>query len=166
MPTPTYEKIEAKTLGTATSSVTFTSIPSTYTDLVMIINGSIASGNPSIWIRMNSDSGSNYSFTRVTGNGSAAASSRESTQTKGFIASAFGMTTTYETNIIMQVMNYSNATTYKTTLSRANTPSLGTEASVNLWRSTSAINAIEILNSSATNFTVGSTFTLYGIKAA
>ena len=162
----TYNKIEAKTLGTATSSVTFTSIPSTYTDLVMIINGSIASGNPSIWIRMNSDSGSNYSFTRLTGNGSAAASSRESSQTKGFIASAFGMTTTYETNIIMQVMNYSNATTYKTTLSRANTPSLGTEASVNLWRSTSAITAIEILNSSATNFTVGSTFTLYGIKAA
>jgi hypothetical protein len=117
-------------------------------------------------MRFNSDSGSNYSFTRLTGSGSAAASSREATQTKGFIASAFGMTTTYETNLVVQIMNYSNTTTNKTTVTRANTPSLGTEASVNLYSSTSAITAIEILNSSATNFSTGSTFTLYGIKAA
>jgi hypothetical protein len=162
----TYEPIATQTLGSAASSVTFSSITSSYTDLVLIINGSVTSGNPSVWMRFNSDSGSNYSFTRLTGNGSSALSSFEVSQTKANIASAFGMTTTYETNLVVQIMNYSNTTTNKTTLTRANTPSLGTEASVNLYRSTSAITAIEILNSSATNFSTGSTFTLYGIKAA
>jgi hypothetical protein len=162
----TYEPIATQTLGSATSSVTFSSITGSYTDLVLIINGSVTSGNPSVWMRLNSDSGSNYSFTRVTGNGTSALSSFEVSQTKANIASAFGMTTTYETNLVVQIMNYSNTTTNKTTITRANTPSLGTEASVNLYRSTSAITAIEILNSSATNFSTGSTFTLYGIKAA
>jgi hypothetical protein len=162
----TYEPIATQTLGSAAASVTFSSITGSYTDLVLIINGSVTSGNPSVWMRFNSDSGSNYSFTRLTGNGTSALSSREVSQTKGNIASAFGMTTTYETNLVVQIMNYSNTTTNKTTLARANTPSLGTESSVNLYRSTSAITAIEILNSSATNFSTGSTFSLYGIKAA
>jgi hypothetical protein len=162
----TYTPIATQTLGSATSSVTFSSITGSYTDLVLIINGSVTSGNPSVWMRFNSDSGSNYSFTRLTGNGTSALSSREVSQTKGNIASAFGMTTTYETNLVVQIMNYSNTTTNKTTLARANTPSLGTESSVNLYRSTSAITAIEILNSSATNFSTGSTFSLYGILAA
>jgi hypothetical protein len=162
----TYEPIATQTLGSATSSVTFSSITGSYTDLVLIINGSVTSGNPSVWMRLNSDSGSNYSFTRVTGNGTSALSSFEVSQTKANIASAFGMTTTYETNLVVQIMNYSNTTTNKTTITRANTPSLGTEASVNLYRSTSAITAIEILNSSATNFSTGSTFSLYGVKSA
>lgn len=161
----TYEPIATQTLGSTSSSVTFSSITGSYTDLVIVINGAITTGNPAVWMRFNSDSGSNYSFTRVTGNGTSALSSYEVSQTKANLASAFGMTTTYETNIIVQIMNYSNATTNKTTLTRANTASLGTEASVNLYRSTSAITAIEIFPSSST-FTTGSTFTLYGIKAA
>ena len=163
----TYVALATQTLGTATNSVTFSlSGISGYTDLMLEINGAVASGNPAIWYRVNGDSTSLYSFTRVTGNGTSALSSRESTQTKGNIASAFGMTTTFETNIQVHFMNYSNTTTNKTLLARANTPSLGTEASVNLWRNTNAITSIEILTSSGTNFVAGSTFNLYGIANA
>lgn len=163
----TYEPIATYTAPSPQASYTFTSIPATYTDLIIIINGSVASGNPSVWMRLNSHSATAYSYTRVTGNGTSALSSREVNQTKANIASAFGMTTTYETNLIVQIMNYANTTTYKTILTRANTPSIGTEASVNLWaKSPEAITSVEILNSSAVNFSTGSTFTLYGIKAA
>jgi hypothetical protein len=60
-------------------------------------------------------------------------------------------------------MNYSNSTTYKTILGRSNAATSGTSAAVGLWRSTSAINSIEI---GTVSFTAGSTFSLYGIAAA
>jgi hypothetical protein len=162
----TYDKIAAYTVPTAQSSYTFTSVPSTYTDLVAIINGGVTSGQPAVWMRFNSDSGSNYSFTRLTGNGTSALSSRESNQTQANVASYAGMNTTLNTNIIVQIMNYANTTTNKTIISRANLATDGLEAGVNLWRSTAAITNIQFLNSSGTNFAVGTTFTLYGIKSA
>ncbi len=64
----------------------------------------------------------------------------------------------------INVMNYSNTTTYKTILSRSS--DLYTEASVNLWRNTAAITSIIIGAQGAYTFSAGSTFTLYGIKAA
>ena len=70
-----------------------------------------------------------------------------------------------QNNAIVQFQNYSNTTTYKTVLSRGNNASNLVEAFVGLWRSTSAITAIDIKTQSG-NFSIGSTFTLYGIKAA
>ena len=69
---------------------------------------------------------------------------------------------------ILQLMNYSNTTTYKTILSRTNAAANGVDATVGLWRSTSAITSIEIGKNSGMSgtFQIGSTFTLYGIKAA
>ena len=63
-------------------------------------------------------------------------------------------------------MNYSNTTTYKTVLTRANIASADVEAVVGLWRSTSAVNQLDVKQGGAVTFSVGSTFTLYGIKAA
>jgi hypothetical protein len=71
----------------------------------------------------------------------------------------------WSTNII-QVMNYSNTTTNKTVLARAGIAGDRTRAIVNLWRSTSAITSILIINNGSVNFVAGSTFTLYGIKVA
>lgn len=164
--TGTYALIASNTLGSAQANVTFSSIPATFTDLVLVINGSVTTGNPAVWMRFNSDSTTNYSYTRVTGNGTAAASSNAVNAPQANIAPAFGMTTTFETNIIANILDYANTTTYKTILARANTPSLGTEATVNLWRKTpEVINTIVILPSTATTFTSGSTFYLYGIQA-
>lgn len=162
----TYTPIKDYILTSATAEIDFTSISGSYTDLVLIINGAITTGNPAILFRLNGNTGSNYSYTRITGNGTAAASSREINQTFGHLAPAFGFTTNFESNIIANFMNYSNSTTNKTIITRNNTPSAGTEALVALWRQTSAITSIKIYNSSATNFIIGSTFSLYGILKA
>ena len=63
-------------------------------------------------------------------------------------------------------MNYSNTTTFKTILMRANNAALGVDAIVGLWRSTAAINEIKVFPTGGANFETGSTFSLYGIKAA
>jgi hypothetical protein len=61
-------------------------------------------------------------------------------------------------------MNYSNTTTYKTILARSNNAGIGLDAIVSLWRSTAAINTVNVL--ADTNFEAGTSFTLYGIAAA
>jgi hypothetical protein len=66
---------------------------------------------------------------------------------------------------IWQIFNYSNTTTNKSVLGRASNPSANTTACVGLWRNTAAITSVSVYGVGA-NFTVGSTFTLYGIKAA
>jgi hypothetical protein len=158
----TYEPIATQTLGSASSSVSFSSIASTYTDLILTIDGTVGS-NCGIQLRFNSDSGSNYSFTRMTGDGSTASSDRSSNAT--FMELGYYVTTTRNMNIV-QIMNYSNTTTFKTVLNRASAQSvnIGAQAYVEMWRQTSAINSITI-NASG-NLSSGSILTLYGIKAA
>jgi hypothetical protein len=164
----TYTPIATTTLGSAAASYTFSSIPSTYTDLVLVGNFGIASSQYP-YIRFNSDSGSNYSTTDLYGTGSSAGSSRESNGTKIWVSLDIPSSTGIETNCIINVQNYSNATTYKTAISRDNSAANGTTATVGLWRSTSAINSITIGGfggGAGANLSAGSTFTLYGIAAA
>jgi len=161
----TYEPIATTTLGSAAATVTFSGISGSYTDLVLIINGKwTGSGPSSFGLRFNSDSGSNYSITRLLGDGSSASSNRtnNTTTTSGGQLDA----TNFNPNIT-HIMNYSNSTTYKTILWRGNIPSTQVEAAVSLWRNTSAITSISAgyFDVSA-NWETGSTFTLYGIKSA
>ena len=169
----TYEPIATTTLGSAQSSVTFSSLGS-YTDIVLICSvQSASSGDARINIRFNSDSGSNYSGTFLYGDGSAAGSGRDTNRTSidgtGVTVPASG---TSFAPYIYQIMNYGNSSTYKTVLCRGNNTEaqtgqqIWTAASVSLWRSTSAITSIYIFDLTGKNFNTGSTFTLYGIKAA
>lgn len=160
----TYSQIATQTLGSATSSVTFSSIPSTYTDLVIIANGGITTGPDDVKIRLNGDSGSNYSSTLLRGSGSAVLSYRVSNQTEMFYASYFGSGSGSSVGII-NIQNYSNSTTYKTVLCRGNSAADFVNAAVSLWRSTSAVNSVTLIGGGST-FISGSTFSLYGIKAA
>jgi len=159
----TYEAIATQTLGSAAASVTFSSIPSTYTDLVLV-TGAIGTGDLQINGRVNSDTGTNYSTTYLAGNGTSAVSARQSS------ASSFGTdyyfsVTTNGNVTILQFMNYANTTTNKTILSRSNAADKGVMATVSLWRNTAAINSITLL-ASANNFNIGSTFSLYGVLNA
>jgi len=162
--TATYEKIATNTLGTTTASVTFSSISGSYTDLVLIFNGGVDTSNGGLRMELNSDTGSNYSQTSLAGDGTSAASSRNSNVTQARISSDFGMVNNLNYNSITSLNNYSNSTTYKTWLSRNNLASAGTEAVVGLWRNTAAITSIKLMPS-ANSFASGCTFTLYGIKA-
>lgn len=161
----TYSTIATTTLGSATADYTFSSISGSYTDLVLIINGNTSVDND-IFIQVGNgsvDTGSNYSYTFIYGDGSSAASARVSSSanmaTGGiYAASAAG-------TVIAQFQNYSNTTTFKTMLSRSNSGNY-VQARVNLWRSTSAINTIKVFGQSAMTFNTGTTLTLYGITAA
>jgi hypothetical protein len=171
----TYEPIATTTLGSDTPSTAFTSIPSTYTDLVLVafVRDTTTSTYPGFNIQFNADfSGSTaYSWTRLEGNGSTAASTRVSSTGSiqlGLITSANG---SYNSGafavVITNIQNYSNTTTNKTTLSRSSSDGAGfgnAATNVGLWRNTAAINRIDLTGSSGLK--AGSTFTLYGIKAA
>ena len=155
----TYEKIATQTLSGTATSVTFSSIASTYTDLVLIFTGKGSTGG-NMTLQFNSDTGTNYSSTILYGDATAPGSVRGSNQSSMNIGS---VGTDISTDIL-QVMNYANATTNKTVLGRySRADEVGSK--VGLWRSTSAITNIVVAISGG-NFAIGSTFTIYGIKAA
>ena len=156
----TYTPIATQTLGSAASSVTFSSIPSTYTDLILIVSGT-GSTDTNLNTTFNSDTSTNYSRTFMFGNGSSATSGRESSQ--NYMSLTY--LTTGQTNSIYQIMNYSNTTTNKTVLSRTNASAVAVTAIVCLWRSTAAVSTITLTAGSG-NIQAGSTFTLYGVKSA
>jgi hypothetical protein len=162
----TYEPIATHTLASTTSTYTFTSIPATYTDLVLVCNWKNTGGS-GYWgqIILNNDTGNAYSNTILEGNGSTASSYRYSNRTDGIRIA--GLTTGNFFPSIVNLQNYSNTTTYKTVLARYSDASYAVQALVGLFRSTSAISSIKIqVEDGFTNITAGSTFTLYGIKAA
>ena len=161
----TYEPIATTTLGTAATSYTFSSISGSYTDLVLVITGN--TNNPTNPVfQFNGDTGTNYSSTFLSGNGTSATSGRTSSLSVLNPTNQGYMTSTSNAVLISNIMNYSNTTTYKTVVSRSNAAATGTDATVGLWRNTAAITSITILTNSANTFSVGNTFTLYGIKAA
>lgn len=163
----TYEKIATTTTTGSATTVTFSSISGAYTDLVLISSAGAVTNGADLRMRVNSDTGTNYSDTYLWGSGSAAGSTRLSNQNR-FNLTYYGTLPSGSTTrgtIITQIMNYSNTTTYKTCLTRANNAASGTDAIAHLWRNTAAITSISLLEFS-TGFTDGSTFTLYGILKA
>lgn len=160
----TYEPIATTTLSTAASTITFSSIPATYTDLRLVFCP-IGSTSNYPYLRFNSDSGSNYSLTRLQGDGSSATSSRQSNQTETFLLNDSLVTTTPYL-ITLDIFSYAGSTN-KTTLienSQDRNGSGSVRRMVSLYRSTSAISTI-LLYVDSGNFAVGTTATLYGIKA-
>ena len=159
----TYEPIATNTLSSA-NTITFSSISASYTDLRIILMGTNSSAND-VAIRLNSDSGSNYSYTRLGGNGSTASSSRVSNSTYAYGGTAMG--STIPSLHIIDFFSYAGSTN-KTILAQTSRDQNGSgevERLVNLWRSTSAITSIS-LSSGLADFSSGTTATLYGIKAA
>ena len=166
----TYEPIATTTTTGNASTVTFSGISGSYTDVIAVFDGTHSDGTTDIRIRFNSDSGSNYSHTVLEGTGSAASSSRQSNTTHIMLAFNNVGIGTSQSNQIMHFMNYSNSTTYKTVIGRVNAATNaggfpGVSAGVGLWRSTNAITSIEFYFSSG-NFVNGSVISLYGIASA
>jgi hypothetical protein len=158
----TYTPIASQTLSSAAASVTFSGIPQTYTDLVLVVAGTNASGLSGNGIRFNSDTSSNYSSTNLDGNGSSASSARHTNQT--YIRA--GISFTSQSISIINIQNYANTTTNKTVLARGGAAESYVRADVGLWRSTSAINSIFYFVDSGANFGAGTTFNLYGIATS
>lgn len=172
----TYTLIASNTLTGTAASVTFSSIPATYDDLSLQISSRIDQAQSGIWIDLyfNSDtsgSSTNYSTTRLTGNGSTAASGRVSsddqiklvTATEGtnMTASTFASTQIYIPSYKVNQNKPLSAFSVAETNSTAST--LGVTAG--LWRNATAITQIVIYPDNSTgNFVSGSSFWLYGIS--
>ena len=155
----TYEAIATNTLSSSSSTVTFSSITGSYTDLRLVMSGTL-SGGSDITLNFNGDSSALYSRTYLIGDGSSAGSGGTSNATT-MPAFFIGVTSTY--SAFADIMNYSNTTTFKSVLCRSGDTGSYVEANVGLYRSTSAITSLTIAGGS---FQTGSIFTLYGIKAA
>ncbi len=170
--TSTYTPIATQILSTSATSVTFSSIPSTYTDLVLVMNCWQPSSTGELQIQFNGDTNSNYSYTRVESNHNGVESLRASNSTKIFVGAL--STNSYPTVSTVHIHNYANSSIYKTALIRQNCPYTSATfptnagAVVGQWRSTSAITSIVVdqFNSGSGSFDTGSTFILYGIAAA
>ena len=165
----TYDPIATTTLGSAASSITFSSIPSTYTDLRLVVVG-IASSGVAMCMRFNSDSATNYSQTYLYGDGSTAASGRNTSLTRINLTQV----TNFGQNALPQmvtadIFSYAGST-YKTCLTTEAADGNGATfqsvvSLVGLWRSTSAINNIYLYNDGSGSYAAGTTATLYGIKS-
>jgi hypothetical protein len=159
----TYESIATTTLASTNSTITFSSIPSTYTDLVLIGAPIVSASLDYKWYVNGDNTSGLYSQTRLLGNGSSATSAR-TTAANFLYLDATAPASGSVQNFVMNFMNYANATTYKTVLVRYNDAGTETAARVNLWRNTNAITSITISTDTST-FAIGSQFTLYGIKS-
>ena len=161
MPTPTYTALANITLGSSASSVTFSSIPATYRDLILVSDYA-ASGVSYLQLQINSDTGTNYSF--VTMYTDPAVISASNTYDRFYLT-----TNTIQSGAriasVAQIMDYSATDKHKTVLSRQNfTRATGTqvvEAQASRWASTSAITSLQVSG----GFSSGATFALYGIAS-
>ena len=162
MATPTYVALATLTLSGTDSVIAFASIPSSFRDLVLVVDGKI-SGSAGLRLRLNNDSGSNYNQILMRNNGSTPLSVSYSNQT-AFTPSDVGLSADVPFNYICHIMDYSATDKHKSLLIRTNTNGATVEATALRWASTTAVNEVNVFLSSQ-NYQAGSTFSLYGIEA-
>lgn len=159
--------IATTTLGNSSNTITFSSISSAYTDLRLVLVSTTLTNLVTIWMRFNGDTGTNYSNTYLVGDGTAAASYRDSNSNTILIGDQYvvGSSSTIPELMMVNIFSYAGST-YKTCLTTTASDYNGTGAiqnSVGLWRSTSAITSITLKAAGSANFATGTTATLYGI---
>jgi len=156
MPTPTYTALANVTLGSSASSVTFSSIPATYRDLIFVFSGVVsAGGGEVVRITFNGDGNSaNYSAVFANGDGS--------TTSSGTNARRFGLMYASRSQTVASFMDYSATDKHKTYLSRTGGASNALEMIAGRWANTAAITSFQVFPD-ANGFASGSTLSLYGV---
>ena len=166
-----FDSIATTTLSTSTASVTFSSIPATYTHLqIRGIVKTNAGSDTQNYMRFNGDTGSNYSTHYLYGYGEDPVGAGAGASTSFMSAAAV---TSDGANVfsafVMDVVDYADTNKYKTlrALSGNDTNGAGyVWFSSGNWRNTAAVTSITIYNNGSNNFLQYSSFALYGIKAA
>jgi hypothetical protein len=168
----TYTLISSNTLTSSAASVTFSSIPATYTDLVVKI--SVRATDASDWmiVKLNNITTTTYSETWLRGTGSAASSSRQASTNyfggngNDLLINLSGSTANTFTNGEIYIPNYTASTNKPLSFFMAaenNATAADMTALAGLWSNTATISQIEF-DTAGTSFTSGSSFFLYGIK--
>lgn len=166
---PTFDPLWSLTLSGAQASVNIPNIDQTYTHLFLVCSLKTATGPYQPIIRMNSDSGSNYSATAVSGNGSGAVSSRHTNQNGIYANPGAGVGSTVGNFMPWHIWIpcYSKTVFNKSLIARFNNPEAITNALAGRWGNTGAITSIDVIAEfNSGNFQIGSSFELFGIKAA
>jgi hypothetical protein len=164
----TYEPIATTTLSSAASSITFSSIASSWTDLRIVWNFQAVSASNYPYLQLNGDTSANYSYTTLYGTGTAAGSQRSSSNNGAYLVSYAAASTSQWQIEEIDIFSYAGST-YKTILNGYSGDTNGggfVSKGVNLWRSTSAITSVTLKFDAGGNMAAGTTATLYGIKNA
>jgi hypothetical protein len=162
----TYEPIATQTLASAVATISFTSIPATYTDLKIILNGTQTGGN--LDLQFNSDTATNYSQTYIYGDGTNVATASRLSVSQIQLSEYSALNSTTPSNRYIDIFSYAG-TSYKTVINVESQDNNGTGFTLNgvgMWRSTSAITSISLTATGANTLKIGTIATLYGIKAA
>lgn len=159
MPTPTYTLIQEQVLGSAAATVTFSSIPGTYKDLVLEAIPSGASTNGQMNVTFNGDTGNWYSWTRLEGDGTTAASGRSSSQANLYLGYSYSARPVM---LLVNVFSYANTNVNKSLTSRYMDATTQTWANAALYRKTDALTSMTVTHGAGT-FNIGSTFRLWGV---
>jgi hypothetical protein len=162
----TYEPIATTTLGSAAATISFTSISASYTDIRVVLAGSHETTATTLRMQVNSDTGTNYSYTELIGDGATASSSRGTSSSRINCGNA-NFNNTQPSLITVDWFSYAGSTN-KTCLVTASQDRNGSGSvlrTVGLWRSTSAITSVQLFPATG-NFATGTTATLYGILKA
>lgn len=170
----TFDIIATYTYPSDTNLVTFSSIPSTYDDLFIVVGSVRVSANTySIAMYYNNDTGSNYGrsgyYASGAGGGSSSGQTGYQTQTASGISNwidqaGFMANTSGQANIY--IAQYANTSINKTALIRSGAGDGYTEFHETTWLSTAAINRIDFAEQSSALTKAGTVITIYGIKAA
>lgn len=166
-----FESIATATGTGSSGTITFSSIPATYSRLQIryIARSSAAFDNDYVAFRFNSDSATNYSWHIIEGNGataSAGGGTNNDIAYSGEIPAASAGSSIIGIGII-DIPDYASTNKAKTVTSYAGNDRNNSGAfriTSDLWRSTSAINQIDITTFRGANWTTSTTFALYGIK--
>lgn len=171
-PAGAYDALATVTVPSGgAASVTFSGIPTGYKHLQIRFIGrsTNADTQDNLFINFNSDSGSNYTYHAVYGDGSSANAIAATSQTKaitGRLAAANSTSGIFGAGVI-DILDYANTSKNKTLRNLVGIDTNGAGnvwLFSNLWASTSAISNIGITTASGTNFAQYSQFALYGIK--
>jgi len=167
-----YQSIQTVTVGSGGSAtITFSSIPATFKHLQIryMARTNRAATQDFLLTRFNSDTGSNYSYHQLAGDGSSAASGAGTTQTSmqsGITAGGSTTASIFGAGFI-DILDYADTNKYKTlrTLDGMDRNGAGqVEIYSGNWRSTSAVSTITITSFGSANFVEYSSFALFGIK--
>jgi hypothetical protein len=157
----TYVALANITLGSSASQVTFSSIPATFRDLILVAEGTLTGSSVGVGLRYNSDAGSNYQSVIISGSGTAAGAAGNAGTNIADVA-FFGDTS--KMNFITQIMDYSATDKHKTLLSRSNQGGTFVLLYTSRWANTAAITSVGVF--ALTNaFASGTTLSLYGIRS-
>jgi hypothetical protein len=168
-----YELISTTVLGTAAASVTFSSLgdySSIYKHLQIryVTRSSRSAGNSAMSVRLNGDTGSNYAFHLLRGNGTDVASAAVASTSNAELAVSMPAASATANSFVAGVADFLDVYSSSKNTTIRNFSGTTTSNYINLnsvlWNDTASITSIELYEYLGNNLVAGSRFSLYGIK--